>query len=122
MALDLCLGYASLSALQRDYETDLRKGRAFIAGATGPGQRERCRLVIVHPDTGHTFAVQAEVVWVKSDAPGIGVGVELRDFGEAERAALRAFVEEPTPAAEPRGVEEEPAPHAPDRDPGPRNI
>ncbi|MCC6555589.1 MAG: hypothetical protein IT372_21720 [Polyangiaceae bacterium] len=116
MTVELRLRHASLPALKRDHDADLRKGRAFVAGATGLAERDPCRLVVVHPETGGTLALEAEVVWVKSDAPGAGVGVELRGFGEAEREALRAFVESaaPTPAPAP--------PPAPAREPPPRNV
>lgn len=98
MGGELLLTYESLEALSRAYDSDLRKGRAFVVGATGPGEREPCVVVLVHPTTGARHAAPAEVVWVKRDAPGAGVGVALRDFDDAARAALQAFITSPPPA------------------------
>lgn len=95
---ELCLTYPSLDALRSDYDQNLRKGRAFVALATASGDRERCRLVLVHPTSGAKLAVDAEVVWVKRDAPGAGVGVEIKLESDPAREALRQFVESTAPA------------------------
>lgn len=93
---ELLLSYPTLEALRSDYAQNLRKGRAFIALATvsAAGERERCRVEIVHPATGAKLGLDAEVVWVKADAPGAGVGIELLLADDPAREALRRFVEE----------------------------
>ena len=106
---------STLDALRAELP-NLRKRRAFVAGAEGTEGvevRKGCDLVIVHPVTGSRLRLPAEVVWVQADGPGKGVGVELGAF-DAE--GLAAFVESvgeepvtPTPA------EDAPAPNP---DPG----
>jgi hypothetical protein len=106
MGLELQLAYASREALVADHQENLRKGRAFVVGGApsgDPAERERCRAVLVHPTTGAELVLEAEVVWVKHDPPGAGVGLQFVDFGEAQRELLRRFVEaaseaEPAPA------------------------
>ena len=116
MVTELRVAYPNLPALVADHHDNLRKGRAFVVGAAGPAERERCRLLLVHPESGETLALDAEVVWVKRDAPGAGVGVQIVDAGEALRERLRRFVEGAptgeTPPADPpdptEAVDEEP--------------
>jgi hypothetical protein len=101
MALELQLAYASREALIADHQENLRKGRAFVVGGApsgDPAERERCRAVLVHPTTGAELVLEAEVVWVKRDPPGAGVGLQFLDFGEPQRELLRRFVEEAEPA------------------------
>jgi hypothetical protein len=90
---ELRLEYAGPAALEADFESNLRKGRAFVVGVTGVSERELCELVVVHPTSGTTFSITADVVWVKRDEPGAGVGVQFADFDAKLLAALRAFVE-----------------------------
>ncbi len=90
---ELRLAYPNVSALVADHQDNLRKGRAFVVGAADLAERERCRLLLVHPESGEVLALDAEVVWVKRDAPGAGVGVQILDAGEALRERLRRFVE-----------------------------
>jgi hypothetical protein len=90
---ELRLEYSGPDALRADFESNLRKARAFVAGATGVSERELCELVLVHPTSGKTFSVTVDVVWVKRDEPGAGVGVQFPDFDAQSLAALRAFVE-----------------------------
>jgi hypothetical protein len=126
---ELRLAHASVSALESDHRENLRKGRAFIHGATtpvaagasgAPAERARCRVSVVHPTTGATLALDAEVVWVKRDAPGAGVGVQFLDFGDARRDALARFVGgiAPSEVPPPPPVVAEPAPSEPPRPPG----
>jgi len=122
MAAELRLHYARIEDLREDHQQNLRKGRAFVLAATGPAERQPCRLALVHP-SGAVLVLEAEVVWVKREAPGAGVGVQVRDWNDAAREALRLFVEtaaaaplvatpapqaEPAPPAEPPGEDAEP--------------
>ena len=95
------------------YEEDLRalfdeqlsKGRAFVLDGEGVNEREPCELVIELGDRIHRLA--AEVVHVRREDPGRGVGLQLARLDAAGQAELRQFVEGPA-AASP----EEPAPAA----------
>ena len=80
---------ATTADLVREYEQSLRKGRAFVAGVAGFGEREPTTLTVVHPETGLALALPAEVVHV-SDA---GVGLSLAGLQDADRERLRVFVE-----------------------------
>jgi hypothetical protein len=95
---ELVLRLPSLAALRAELP-NLEKRRAFVPEAGGVEMRQGCQLVLVHPDGGNRLSIRAEVVWVQTEGPGKGVGVELREL-EVER--LRAFVEssagQPPPA------------------------
>ncbi|MBW2421655.1 MAG: PilZ domain-containing protein [Deltaproteobacteria bacterium] len=90
----LTLRYDDLEALQSDIDTHLRFARAFVPDAGGLAPRDPCELSIVHPETGNTLSFQAEVVWVKSDDPGRGVGLLLQGLDSKELARLDAFARE----------------------------
>ena len=92
----LALRPPDLEALQDDVEHNLRHGRAFVADASTDGfaERDACTLVLVHPESGDTLELAAEVVWVKAEDPGRGVGVELVGFGSEDLARLEAFATE----------------------------
>ncbi len=105
--MQLRRAYASAEELAQDHQQNLRKGRAFVVGAgVEAADRARCRLVLERAD-GATLALEAEVVWVKRDDPGAGVGVQLVDLSTEARAILEAFASGaptagiPAPAAEP---------------------
>jgi hypothetical protein len=89
MTATLRIEYPDLESLRRDHRQNLRKGRAFVAGATGVAERQPCQVEITHPTSGETFTVRAEAVWVKHDDPGLGIGVQFLDRDDA---ALAAFV------------------------------
>jgi hypothetical protein len=117
---ELRLAHADLGALEADHRDNLRRARAFVTGAEGPSERERCQLVIEHPVSKATFALDAEVVWVKREPPGAGVGVQLVHFHEARRADLHRFVHEPvaTPSVAPSAKRREGPDGEPERDEG----
>lgn len=83
-----------------EIERNLLKGRAFVAGAAGLGERERCELAVVHPRGGE-LVLPAEAVW---NAPN-GVGLALALDAEA-RARVLAFAQGPAPEAPPQPGEE----------------
>jgi hypothetical protein len=101
------LSFASIEALRDEWRSNLRKGRAFVLGVTGVGERQLCVLVLVHPVTQRAHRVAADVVWVKQDEPGAGVGIQFQGFDAAASAALEAFVGDSGSVAPP--VPEEPA-------------
>ncbi len=57
-------------------------------------------LAIVHPESGSTFEIDAEVVWVKAEQPGAGVGLELQGMTPDVLLALERFVRESVPAVD----------------------
>jgi hypothetical protein len=93
-AVDLLLPLADRHALRVEYERNLRKGRAFVPGPSPLLERQRCRLTLRLPEAT-PFTLHAEVVYLKPDEPGQGVGLRLDPWGPEEQASLLAFVEEP---------------------------
>lgn len=87
--ITLRLEYPSVDALEHDFDQNLRKGRAFIVGASGLSVRQACEVEVVHPASKAMLTLRAEAVWVKTDDPGSGVGVQLL---ERDNEALAAFV------------------------------
>lgn len=122
--IELRLAHATVDALTSDHQQNLRKGRAFLLGATAPAEREACRVVLVHPTTGALLGLDAEIVWIKREEPGAGVGVELRNFDDAARERLRRFVEEALAPTEEAAEEAAPAdaPEEPEPRGGPGNV
>jgi hypothetical protein len=78
-------------SLQRLLESEWRLRRAFVAGQFSLRERERCCLLIVHP-RGDSFSVEAEVVYLRAEAPGAGVGLDLVGLTAGALADLEAFV------------------------------
>ena len=124
MGAELTLRYSGAEELAEDFESNLRKGRAFVRGASALPQRGACTLHIERPDGG-TLDLPAEAVWISEHPETGGVGLELVNFDAEARDSLRAFVNmsEPQrtvsgtrprqlpPAAEAGPVEDE-APHS----------
>ena len=105
----LRLEFDSVEALRESYDSNLRKGRAFIPGHHTVAERELCEVVLVHPDSGLTFTVVADAVWVNLDPPGPGVGVQFENFGDARQAELKEFVEQAAAEPGPPVADEAPA-------------
>jgi len=80
--------FQDAAELRHAYERELLQGGFFLLGAGCLGERERCRLVLVHP-AGRRLELEAEAAW-RSDA---GVGLQLLNFDEQLRARLRDFAE-----------------------------
>jgi hypothetical protein len=85
----------SLATLRAACEGELRHKRAFVAGARGARERELCVLRVVHPDSGVSLDLEAEVVWVKAEEPGSGLGFALHGMTPAVLDALERFVGAP---------------------------
>ena len=83
--------YRSIEALQRDYEENLIKGRAFVEGHLSAEERSRVRLVFVRPAGDETFECWGEVIWINRDGAMPGTGVKLATLTQAERRALHRF-------------------------------
>jgi len=92
MSSELTLRYEGVLELQRDFDDNLRKGRAFVRGVSGLAEREYCTLRIEHPEGKAPVEVRAEAVWINSDPENEGTGVQFVDFDAKAREELRAFV------------------------------
>jgi hypothetical protein len=83
--------YASIDALQRDYEENLIKGRVFVEGYLAADERSQVRLVFVRPGEDETFECWGEVIGINRDGAVRGTGVKLAQLTHAERRALHRF-------------------------------
>jgi hypothetical protein len=92
MGVELTLRYSAVTELAADFEANLRKGRAFVRGASGLPQRAACTLHIVHPEGGATLDLLAEAVWVSEHPETGGIGLEIVNFDAQTRDSLEAFV------------------------------
>ncbi|HVZ36394.1 MAG TPA: hypothetical protein VG963_28390 [Polyangiaceae bacterium] len=97
----MVLRYSGASELQRDFEANLRRGRAFVPGVSGLQERAPCLLRIEHPNDGAVFELAAEAVWISEQPGNFGTGVEIVQFDAGKRASLQAFVEAHRDAAAP---------------------
>jgi hypothetical protein len=91
MTSELTLRYDSVADLQRDFDDNLRKGRAFVRGASGLSEREFCTLCIEHPEGKPPMDVRAEAVWICADPENPGTGVQFIEFDASVKEALREF-------------------------------
>jgi len=90
----ISMQFEDLEALAEEFENNLRTGRAFVSRASGVAERERCELVLVHPSSGSSLCFAAEVVWVKREEPGVGVGLQLEGFDDTVLRRIEAFIAE----------------------------
>jgi hypothetical protein len=97
----LVLQVDDAEALRALIERDLSKRRAFVPGASGVEARTPCELVLSH--AGRTLTLAAEVVYVRADDPGRGVGLALAPLDAEASASLRALADGPGDAAAPEG-------------------
>ena len=77
--------------LHRLFESELRFRRVFIAGKFAIRERERCCLLVTHPQGG-SFSVEAEAVFLRTEDPGAGIGLDLVGLDADKLAGLEAFV------------------------------
>lgn len=88
---ELSLRFESEAALRREYDSNLRHGRAFIAGAGGVERLAACILKLQRSDTGGVVKLPAQVVLVSEAEPMVGVAVQMTDGPWREQ--LEQFVE-----------------------------
>ena len=89
---DLELTLPDAASVRKVFEDQLSKRRAFLPGAGGVHAQMLCELVVRHGERSHRL--NAEVVYVKEEEPGRGVGLQLGGLvEEGAMDALRAFVE-----------------------------
>jgi hypothetical protein len=79
------------AGLRSLYDRDLSLGRAFVPGAGDVAELTECELVVEHGESRLRLA--AQVVFVKAEEPGRGVGLQLAAWDGERKEALRAFVE-----------------------------
>lgn len=89
----LTLRFDDVEALAAELESNLGLGRAFVPGGEGVAVRQRCELVLVHPEGGDSLALEAEAVWVKAEEPGAGIGLVLCGFDAGVAERLGRFAE-----------------------------
>jgi hypothetical protein len=89
--LELTLSLADAGALRELFDKQLALRRAFVPGACGAAALTACELIL--EQGGRTHRLAAEVVFVKEEEPGRGVGVQLAPLDDDAMAALRGFVE-----------------------------
>jgi hypothetical protein len=89
----------SVVALRELYDKELRHHRIFVAGRFSLTDREPCSLVLRHP-TGATFTIPAEAVYLKSNDPDAGAGLDLIGLDASRLAELESFVAQPGPGTD----------------------
>jgi hypothetical protein len=100
----LTIFYDDPPSLAAAFESDLSKGRAFVKDCGGVEARTACELVLVVGTRSHLLT--GEIVFVRDEDPGRGVGVKLALEGDALEK-LRAFVAEAAqPEPEPEAASE----------------
>jgi hypothetical protein len=87
--LVLKLDVGDPAALRALFEDQLSKRRVFVPGADAGAEPGACELAIEHAGRAHRVA--AEVVYVRAEEPGRGVGLSLAAMDGAAMDALRAF-------------------------------
>jgi len=91
-------------ALRAFRDDHLVKGRAWVTGDHDVAERAQCELVIEHRGTSHRM--RAEVVHVRREDPGRGIGLVLAPLSAEESLAVWLFVEAALPSASAATVEE----------------
>jgi hypothetical protein len=92
----LTLTLADAKDLRALFDDQLSKKRVFVAGAEGVTEQSQCALVLEHGE--RTLTLVAEVVYVKREEPGLGVGLQLASLEGTAMDELRAFVDASEPA------------------------
>jgi hypothetical protein len=87
------LGFVDEAALRREYDANLRHGRAFIAGASGVERLAPCTLRLMRSDTFDMLELDAQVVLVSDAEPMRGVAVQLTGAEWRQQLATFAGVE-----------------------------
>jgi hypothetical protein len=93
-SLTLCLPDGA--ALRTLYEQQLSRGFAFVPDGSGVSEFEACELVL--DLEGQTLRLCAEAVFVKTEGPGRGIGLQLSPFDAAAKASLLAFIDSVVPS------------------------
>lgn len=92
------VSFSDVDALVAFVDQQLAKGMVFLPDAGGVEPLTSCSLVVSM--AGRSKALRAEIVYVRDEGAGRGVGLQLPPPDEATLAALRALAD-PTAAIEP---------------------
>ncbi|MBX7193982.1 MAG: hypothetical protein K1X94_18150 [Sandaracinaceae bacterium] len=85
------ISFAEADALLAFVEQQLAKGMVFLADRGGVEPLTPCALVVsMH---GRSVTLRAEIVYVRDDGPGKGVGLQLAPPDAATLATIRALTE-----------------------------
>jgi hypothetical protein len=95
----LTLAFADVAALKGFFDDHLSKGRAYVAGGEGVTERDACELILEH--RGKTHRLVGEVVHVRAEDPGRGVGLQLARLDANAAKALKTFVDTASDLDEP---------------------
>lgn len=109
------MGFVDEAALRREYDANLRHGRAFIAGASGVERLAPCTLQLMRSDTFDMLELDAQVVLVSDSEAMRGVAVQLTSANW--RQLLASFVGVELATKEPPKAQ--PAPEPPPSEPPP---
>jgi len=112
MGTELILRHESAQQLEQDFRANLRKGRAFVPGASGLAERDFCTLRLEPPGGGAPLSIAAEAVWIDARPDG-GTGLSFVGFDAIAQSALAAFVSAACRASETDGS----GPAAPEAEP-----
>ncbi|HTM45054.1 MAG TPA: hypothetical protein VL137_08880 [Polyangiaceae bacterium] len=83
----LILSFDSPEALRREYDANLRHGRAFVAGASGVERLATCLLQLERMDTSAVLELNAQVVLVADSGPMRGVALQMNEGPWREQLA-----------------------------------
>jgi hypothetical protein len=92
--LELSMAFVDAAALNDEIEKNLRRARAFLVGLGGVAMGTPVTLVLLHPTTGRALRLEAEVVYVREEEPGRGVGLQLKPFDASMVLTMHAFADE----------------------------
>jgi len=79
------LRFESVDDLAREVESNLRRGRTFVAGEQALADRSPCVVCVRHPHSGAVLELAGEVVFAQAEGPHAGVGVDLVDTDLSQR-------------------------------------
>lgn len=103
---ELEMRFDSHAALQREFQSNLRSGRAFILGSVDADVLADVTLSLVHPVSGECLRLPARVVMVSNTPPLLGAGIELQKFSADVAKAIEDFVASAVEAPAAAPVEE----------------
>jgi len=89
MTAPIVIQFASVEALEREFENNLRHGGTFASGVSGFVQTDDCTVAIVHPTSKARLTLPAQIALV---VPDQGVGIALAEFNPTVRETLADFV------------------------------
>lgn len=105
---ELEMRFDSHAALQREFQSNLRSGRAFILGSVDADVLADVTLSLVHPVSGECLRLPARVVMVSNTPPLLGAGIELQKFNHDVAKAIEDFVASAVEAPAAAELQEEP--------------